>query len=110
MTWVQRASREGIAVVVTALALACDGNGPTGATGSIQVTVNPPTLSVPQGGNGWEVDQRMAQVPSDTGGRLTASARCRRLSTDAERINGSRKDAPTINMMRSGLTDGAGPL
>jgi hypothetical protein len=56
MTWIKRAGRLGIAGRVTAMALACGGSGddnvPTGSTGSIQVTVNPATLSIPHGGNG----------------------------------------------------------
>src|SRR5512146_1363213 len=55
MTRMQRQTREGIAAVATALALACGGGGdggPVGNAGSIQLTVNPTTLPIQQGGSG----------------------------------------------------------
>ena len=54
MARVQRAGGGRVAALATALALACgDGNeGPSGTSGSIQLTLNPTTLSVPQGGTG----------------------------------------------------------
>lgn len=54
MSRIQSVWRRRIAGSTTAIALACGGDGdlPTLDTGSIQVAVNPPSLSVPQGGNG----------------------------------------------------------
>jgi hypothetical protein len=54
MRWVQRARREGIASLATALALTCGGDddGPSGNSGSIHVAVSPIALSLPQGGSG----------------------------------------------------------
>src|SRR5574341_826862 len=55
MSWFKRAGRHGIAGSATAIALACGGgddDGPTGNTGSIQVSVSPASISIPQGGTG----------------------------------------------------------
>ena len=54
MRRVQRAGHGRFAVLVTALTLACgDGdNEPSGNRGSIQLTLNPTTLSLPQGSSG----------------------------------------------------------
>ena len=53
MTRIQNLWRRSIAGGTTAIALACgDSDLPTLATGSIQVAVNPASLSVPQGGIG----------------------------------------------------------
>src|SRR5512138_2496487 len=55
MTGIQRPAREVIAAVATTLALACGGGGaggPVGNAGSIQLTVNPTTLPIQQGGGG----------------------------------------------------------
>lgn len=55
MTGMQRPAREVFAAVATTLALACGGGGdggPVGNTGSIQLTVNPTTLPIQQGGSG----------------------------------------------------------
>jgi len=53
MTWIHRGRRERIAALATVLALACGGDDePTGNPGSIQLAVNPATLSVPQGASG----------------------------------------------------------
>ena len=54
MARVQRAGHGRFAVLATAFTLACgDGdNEPSGNQGSIQLTLNPATLSLPQGGSG----------------------------------------------------------
>jgi hypothetical protein len=56
MTWFSRAPRPLLAAASIMLALACDStyddDGPTGNTGTIQVSASPATLSVPQGGTG----------------------------------------------------------
>ena len=54
MARVQRAGHGRFAVLATAFTLACgDGdNEPSGNRGSIQLTLNPTTLSLPQGGSG----------------------------------------------------------
>ena len=54
MTWFQRMRRERIVALATAFALACSGgsDGPSGNTGSIQVAVNPATLTLQQGASG----------------------------------------------------------
>jgi hypothetical protein len=48
MAWAQRAGRAGMTAVAI-VALGCGGDGPTGGAASIQITVNPATLSVQQG-------------------------------------------------------------
>jgi len=55
MAWTGRAWRQRIAVAATAFVPACGGDGdnePTGNSGSIQVAVNPATLSIEQGTSG----------------------------------------------------------
>lgn len=55
MTAMQRPAREVMAAVATTFALACGGGGdggPVGNAGSIQLTVNPTTLPIQQGGSG----------------------------------------------------------
>lgn len=47
MTWI----RYGMATVFALACIGCGDDGPIGNTGSIQVAVNPATLSVPQGGS-----------------------------------------------------------
>ena len=53
MTRIRRAGRDGIALAVTLLALACSGSdeGPVGNTGSIEIAVSPTALGVEQGGS-----------------------------------------------------------
>jgi hypothetical protein len=52
MRWIKRATREGLGVAAAIAALACGGDDNVGPTGSIQIAVNPASLSVNQGGSG----------------------------------------------------------
>ena len=66
MARIHRGRRERIAALATVLALACGDDDPTGNSGSIQVAVEPTTLSVPQGASGL-VDVTLTRTGSFNG-------------------------------------------